>query len=362
MSHELKIVSVVGARPQFVKLAPVSRAIRGRHQEFVVHTGQHYDDNLSASFFKDLEIDEPDLNLGIGSGSHAEQTAAAMTGIEKVLADRIPDLVLVYGDTNSTLAGAIAAAKLDLPLAHVEAGLRSFNRAMPEEVNRVLTDHCSELLFAPTPRAVENLGREGIVAGVHWTGDVMYDSAIRARPLAEGRFDELAATLGVEPRGYLLATVHRAENTDDRGRLKSILTALMGTGEKVVLPLHPRTRKMLEGFGLWPAVEAATGLLVVEPLGYFEMLALEMNARVIVTDSGGVQKESYFAGTPVVTLREETEWTETVEAGWNQLAGTDPGRILAALAGATPGGAIDAYGEGRAAEQIAALIDVRIGR
>jgi UDP-N-acetylglucosamine 2-epimerase len=359
MSPELKIVTVVGARPQFVKLAPVSRAIRGRHQEFVVHTGQHYDDSLSASFFRDLEIAQPDLNLEIGSGSHAEQTAAAMTGIEKVLAERRPNLVLVYGDTNSTLAGALAAAKLDIPVAHVEAGLRSFNRAMPEEVNRVLSDHCSELLFAPTPRAVENLGREGIVAGVHWTGDVMYDSALRARPLAEGRFAELAATLGVEPRGYLLATVHRAENTDDRARLESILAALLGTGEKVVLPLHPRTRKMLESFGLWPAVESATGLLVVEPVGYLDMLALEMNARVILTDSGGVQKEGCFAGTPVVTLREETEWTETVDAGWNQLAGADPDRILAAVAGAAPGGAIDAYGEGKAADRISEIIDRR---
>jgi UDP-N-acetylglucosamine 2-epimerase len=353
----VKILTVVGARPQFVKMAPVSRALRSRHTEYVVHTGQHYDDSLSGGFFRDLEIAEPDLNLAVGSGSHAEQTGAAMIGIERAIAAQRPDLVLVFGDTNSTLAGALAAAKLRVPLAHVEAGLRSFNRAMPEEINRVLTDHCSDLLFAPTRTAVEHLGREGIERGVHWVGDVMYDTALALSASADGRLQDLAASHGLARKAFYLATVHRAENTDDRARLGAIFKALMSTGLPVLLPLHPRTEKMLRSHNLWDRVQASDDLKTIGSVGYLDMLALERGAKAILTDSGGVQKEGYFAGTPVVTLREETEWPETVDAGWNQLAGADTARILAALARTKPGRPIADYGDGTAARRIAEAID-----
>ena len=350
----MRVVTIVGARPQFVKLAPVSQALRPGHEEFVVHTGQHYDDRMSRAIFEDLGIREPDLNLGIGSASHGAQTAAALTGVEKVVLERRPDLVLVYGDTNATLAGALVAAKCQVPLAHVEAGLRSFRRSMPEEVNRVVADHCSDLLLAPTPLAVVNLRREGIVEGVHWTGDVMFDVALANRERARQRFAALAAEHGLEAKRFLLATVHRAENTDRPETLAAILDGLGACGEPVLLPLHPRTRKMLDEFGLGGRVPAAVRL--TEPAGYLDMLALEANARVILTDSGGVQKEGYFAGTPVVTLREETEWEETVTAGWNQVVGTDPARVAEAVAAARPGLPIAAYGEGDAARRIVQVL------
>lgn len=353
----MKILTVVGARPQFVKMAPVSIALRPGHSEYVVHTGQHYDDSLSGAFFRDLAITAPDANLGVGSGSHAEQTAAALIGIERTIREVEPDLVIVYGDTNSTLAGALAAAKSHVAVAHIEAGLRSFRRFMAEEINRVLVDHCSDLLFAPTPGAVDNLAREGLTDGVHWAGDVMFDCALNARPAAEARLPDLVAALGVEPGQFLLATVHRAENTDQRMNLEAILRAFGKTGERVILPVHPRTRKMLDAFDLVPTVESIRNLTLCEPLGYLEMLALEGAARVVLTDSGGVQKEAYFAGTPVVTLREETEWQETVDAGWNQLAGVDPAAIVAAVERARPGKPIPDYGDGTAARRIAEVID-----
>jgi UDP-GlcNAc3NAcA epimerase len=348
----MKIVTIVGARPQFVKAAPVGRAIRrAGHREFLIHTGQHYDRNMSETFFRQLEIPEPDLNLGIGSGSHGRQTGRMLMGIEEALLAEKPDWVLVYGDTNSTLAGALAAVKLHVPVAHVEAGLRSFNRRMPEEHNRVLSDHMSDLLFCPTAAAVENLRKEGIVRGVYRVGDVMYDSVLHNADLARSRSDVLGR-LGLAPGEYGLVTVHRAENTDDPARLRGIFEALESVareGLRLVAPLHPRTRKKLEALGINPE-----GLDLRGPVPYLDMLMLEMNAKVIATDSGGVQKEAYWFGVPCVTLRDETEWVELVEAGANVLAGADPGAILDGFARCgerfAPDGGI--YGDGNGAGRI----------
>ena len=349
----MKIVSVVGARPQFIKAAVVSRVLRGRHQEILLHTGQHYDDEMSGVFFRELDLPRPDINLGVGSGSHARQTGEMLIGIEPVLLREKPDGVLIYGDTNSTLAGALAAAKLGIPLAHVEAGLRSFNRAMPEEINRVVADHLSDLLFCPTRTAVENLAREGITAGVHRVGDVMYDLLLQSLPLAE-RTSTILERLGLQPGAYLLATVHRASNTDLRENLAGILAGLGATGETVVLPLHPRTRHALAGWGLVPAEKVR----LIEPVGYLDMLVLEKNARLILTDSGGVQKEAYWLGIPCVTLREETEWVETVEAGWNVLVGTSVEHLVAAVHSFHPPGEQPAlFGDGRAGEQIVRILE-----
>lgn len=354
----LKIVDVVGARPQFIKLAPVLKAIKEYNeknwqcpiQEILVHTGQHYDYEMSGVFFDELGLKAPDYHLGVGSGTHGYQTGEMLKRIEEVLLAEKPDLVMVYGDTNSTLAGALAAAKLHIPVAHVEAGLRSFNKRIPEEINRVLTDHVSDLLFCPTETAVKNLEREGITKGVYLVGDVMYDAALQYLALAE-RKSCILERLGLEPKSYALATVHRAENTDDPERLRAIFAGLEGVaraGLPVVLPLHPRTRKAAEALGL-----SLNSVRVLEPVSYLDMLLLEKNARVILTDSGGVQKEAFFFRVPCVTLREETEWVETVEAGWNVLVGWDPGRITQAALEAWPG--VESawpYGDGRAAERI----------
>jgi UDP-GlcNAc3NAcA epimerase len=329
----VKIATVIGARPQFVKAAPVSRALRRRHQERIIHTGQHYDACLSQRFFEELAIPDPDYNLGVGSGGHGEQTGAMLAGIEAALCEDRYDVVLVYGDTNSTLAGALAAAKLHLPVAHVEAGLRSFNRRMPEEVNRVVADHVSDLLFCPTEASVRNLSAEGIVRGVHLVGDVMHD-ALRERLAAGLSADRVLAPLGLAPGRYVLATVHRAENTDDPERLGSILGALLALDEPVLFPLHPRTRAALDRFGLAGTTRCHVHL--VEPLGFSDMVAAEQHARVVVTDSGGVQKEASWLGVPCVTVREETEWVETVESGWNVLAGSDPATIVRAVRDARP--------------------------
>jgi UDP-N-acetylglucosamine 2-epimerase len=345
----VKVLSVVGARPQFIKAAPVSRVLRQKHEEVLVHTGQHYDDNMSEVFFRELEIPHPDINLSVGSGSHGTQTAEMLKGLEKVVIDARPDLVLVYGDTNSTLAGALAAAKLHVKLAHVEAGLRSFDRRMPEEVNRVLTDHVSDLLFCPTDVARGNLEREGIEHGVHVVGDVMYDAFLHNSEMARAK-SKTVERLGLHAGEFVLATVHRAENTDDQGRLQAILRGLAGSGRQVVLPIHPRTKAVL-GDDSWPSIR------VIDPVGYLDMLALEDAAALIVTDSGGVQKEAYFMGKPCVTLRDSTEWTETVEAGWNVLVGSDPGRITEALRTFKPSGDRPAlFGDGHAAEKIAGLL------
>lgn len=328
----MKFLTVVGARPQFIKAAPVSRALRAAgHTEHLTHTGQHYDRQMSRIFFEEMQIPEPDINLEVGSGSHATQTAQMLTKLEGVMQQQRPDCVVVYGDTNSTLAGALAAAKLRIPLAHIEAGLRSFNRTMPEEHNRVLADHCADYLFCPTQTAVNNLAREGITRGVELVGDTMLDAVMQFGELAKER-SNILAQLGVHPKKFLLATVHRAYNTDDRATLSGILTALTELNETVVFPVHPRTREKIEQLDnrLSHALDHSN-VRMIDPIGYLDMLMLEQNARLILTDSGGMQKEAFFFAVPCVTLRPETEWTETVEAGWNVIAGASPNEIKKAV-------------------------------
>jgi UDP-N-acetylglucosamine 2-epimerase len=352
--HVIKVVSIVGARPQFIKLAPVSRVLRRVARDVLVHTGQHYDHGMSAVFFEELQIPEPDYNLGVGSGPHGWQTGQMLMRIEEVLLAQRPDWVLVYGDTNSTVAGALAAVKLHIPVAHVEAGLRSYNRRMPEEHNRVLTDHASDLLFCPTQTAVENLVREGVTKGVSLTGDVMYDAVLHNGSLAE-RHSRVLDRLGLGAGGYVLATIHRPRNTDDRARLQALLSALgeIATTRPLVLPAHPRTQKALQALGYRPG----PGLCLIEPLGYLDMLMLEKHARLILTDSGGVQKEAFFFGVPCLTLREETEWVETVAAGWNRLVGADPQAIVQAAREFSPAGTPPlVFGDGCAAAKIVDLL------
>lgn len=347
-----KILTVVGARPQFIKAAPVSRMLRREAQEVLVHTGQHYDPDMSDIFFRELHIPQPDYSLEVGSGRHGEQTGAMLARLEEVMLQEKPDWVLVYGDTNSTLAGALAAAKLHLPVAHVEAGLRSFNRRMPEEINRVMADHLAQVLFAPTRTAVDNLVREGFTSiaqggelyredppgagaaastafpAVVNSGDVMLDALNFNRRLAE------AAAAGLFRGEYYLATVHRAENTDRPETLAAVLEALASLDRPVILPLHPRTRDKSAELGLGRLL-GAPPLRVEPPAGYLKMLALQENAAAVITDSGGMQKEAYFLGVPCVTLREETEWPETLVGGWNRLVPPGPGlkeRLRAALA------------------------------
>jgi UDP-GlcNAc3NAcA epimerase len=351
----VKVLTVVGARPQFIKLAPVSRALSAAgHSELLVHTGQHYDRQMSQVFFEELGLPEPAVNLGVGSGSHGWQTAEMLKGLEATMETHRPDCVLVYGDTNSTIAGALAACKLQLPVAHIEAGLRSFNREMPEEHNRVLTDHCANLLFCPTQTAVNNLTREGINRGVYLVGDTMFDAILQFGAIAGSR-TTLLDQLGVQPRGYLLATLHRPYNTDVPENLGKILAALADTGETVVFPVHPRTRSKIRALnGTLGAI--ADNIKVIEPVGYLDMLMLEQHARLILTDSGGMQKEAYFSGVPCVTLRPETEWVETVNAGWNVLAGAEPDRIVRAVRGHEwpTGTPPQVFGDGRAAQKIVA--------
>lgn len=351
----MKIVTVVGARPQFIKAAAVSRRLRECHREVLVHTGQHYDDGMSAVFFRELGIPEPDHWLGVGSGTHGEQTGRMLAAIERVLLEERPDWVLVYGDTNSTLAGALAAAKMHIPIAHVEAGLRSFNRRMPEEINRVLTDHVSTILFCPSALAVSQLAAEGITAGVHLVGDVMADAFLDARERA--RYESaILETLGVTAGGYWLATVHRAENTDAPERLCSILAAFDSIGSPdapVVFAAHPRTRIALERV-CW---SGGAGVRLLGPLGYLDMARLQSEARGILTDSGGVQKEAYWAGVPCTTLRDETEWVETVSAGWNALAGADTERIVSLARRSRPlGPRPPLYQDGSAAAAIVSAL------
>ncbi len=350
----MKVLSVVGARPQFIKAAPVSRALRRVAHEVLVHTGQHYDYGMSAIFFDELQIPPPDYNLEIGSGSHGWQTGQMLIRIEETLLKEQPDWVLVYGDTNSTLAGALAAAKLHIPLAHVEAGLRSFNRDMPEEHNRVLTDHAADLLLCPTQTAVDHLAREGVTRGVHLVGDVMYDAVLYNIALAEQRAGVLAR-LGLEPGSYALATIHRPSNTDDPARLQAILAALraLAADYPVVFPVHPRTRQKLAGLDSYEP-----NLHLIEPVGYLDMLLLERQARLILTDSGGVQKEAYFFAVPCLTLRRETEWVETVDTGWNRLVGNDLALIAQLAHDPKPTGSpLPLFGDGHAADRIAALLN-----
>lgn len=349
----MKVLTIVGARPQFIKASPVSSVLRRAHQEILVHTGQHYDVEMSAIFFEELGIPEPDYNLGVGSASHGKQTGEMLERTERVLFEEAPDLVLVYGDTNSTLAGALAAVKLHIPVAHVEAGLRSFNRAMPEEINRVLTDHASDLLFCPTDTAVDNLAAEGVTSGVHNVGDVMYDAILHSIEVAEQR-SLILQELQVEPGGYFLTTVHRPRNTNDTDRLASILDALNQAGEPVIFPAHPRTQQAIARID-YPI---RSHVRLMEPVGYLDMLVLEKNARTILTDSGGVQKEAYLLGTPCVTLREETEWTETLSGGWNVLAGADREKIVALLQDHKPQAKRQAvFGDGLASQKILAVLE-----
>lgn len=363
----MKVVTVVGARPQFIKAAAVSRAIRKYNMENpasqigenIIHTGQHYDHNMSQVFFKELDIPTPNYNLGIGSGPHGEQTGRMLDAVEKVLDEEKPDWLLVYGDTNSTLAGALAASKMHIPVAHVEAGLRSYNRKMPEEINRVLTDHVSKLLLCPTTTAVENLRREGILSGVYQVGDVMFDCMLHYRAKIENSSPVLTA-LGLRRGDFVLATVHRAENTDSEENLQEIFEAFNEIAKQipVLVTLHPRTQKYLTNYG----INVSPGVRLLEPVTYLQMIELECNARAILTDSGGVQKEAFFAGTPCITLREETEWVETVECGANILCGASKSRIVDAfinLEKLKP--EIDLvfklYGNGKASDKIVNLLN-----
>ncbi len=350
----MKIVSVVGARPQLIKAALVSGALaRAGHEELLVHTGQHYDHQMSQVFVDELGGRPPDVNLRVGSGSGGWQTATMLLGLESVLTKQRPDWVLVYGDTNSTLAAALAAAKMGIPLAHVEAGLRSFNREMPEEHNRVLTDHCSDLLLCPTQTAVDHLEREGIVRGVHLVGDVMLDALLAFRARAENRAGALLSEHGLNAKEYVLATVHRPYNTDHPEVLRGILSAFDALTEPLLFPVHPRTRARIDDLGWTPA----PGVHLCPPLGYLDLRGLPSRARVILTDSGGIQKEAYLLGVPCVTLRPETEWTETVNAGWNLLVGHDPAAISAAVKSFAPShDRPPLFGTGAASDAIAALL------
>lgn len=358
----MKIVTVIGARPQFIKAAVVSRWLRQTPgcTEILVHTGQHYDENMSDVFFQELEIPMPSYHLGVGSGSHGAMTGRMLEAIEKVLLETKPDKLLIYGDTNSTLAGALAAAKLHVPVAHVEAGLRSFNRKMPEEINRVVADHVSTWLFAPTDAAVRNLRNEGVTEDkIFFVGDVMYDAALYYGTRTRG---DTLSKLGIETKKYVLATIHRAENTDAGPRLHDVFAGLSAVADDlpVVLPLHPRTRVALNREKLLE--KCNPNLRLVEPLGYLDMVMLEKHAAVIATDSGGVQKEAFFHRVPCVTLRDETEWVELVELGWNRLvppkdAQTIENGVRASLnAGSNLAAPLDLYGGGKAGEAITRLL------
>ncbi|WP_137291601.1 non-hydrolyzing UDP-N-acetylglucosamine 2-epimerase [Natronorubrum halophilum] len=350
----MRVCSIVGARPQFIKAAVVSRELRSVGEEILIHTGQHYDEELSDVFFEELGIPEPDHNLGVKSDTHGRQTAKMIAAIEPIVEDTDPDVLLLYGDTNSTLAGAIVGSKCDVCVAHVEAGLRSYNREMPEEINRVLTDHASDLCFAPSERAVETLAGEGITDGVYWTGDVMYDNilAVRERVATQSTVLE---DLGISADEFILATVHRQSNTDQRANLEAILAGLSSASLPVVFPAHPRTVAKLEEYGLWE--QAADDLEIIEPQGYLDFVRLLDTAERVVTDSGGVQKEAFFLETPCVTLREETEWTETVDCGWNELVGPNTDRIRDALqTDQEPDSNPYPYGDGSAGQRIVSIL------
>jgi UDP-GlcNAc3NAcA epimerase len=349
----MKIVSVVGARPEFIQAAPVSRAVRGRHQEILVHTGQHYDYLMSQAFFDELSIPAPDYNLEVGSGSHGRQTGEILARLEDVLLSERPDWVIVRGDTNSTLAGSLAASKLHIPAAHVEAGERSFDRRMPEEINRLVSDHVADLHLCASHAALQHLAAEGITASVHWVGDVMLDALLQNRPIARRR-SNVVERLQLKPGTYALVTIHRAANTDDPARLKQIVQILNGTRETVIFPVHPRTRKALSQLD----IHFASHVRPVDPVSYFDMMMLEENARLIATDSGGVQREAYFLGVPCLTLRDETEWTETVTAGWNRVVGTEPEQVLDIwFSFAPPAERPPIFGDGTAARRIAQILD-----
>lgn len=361
----MKIITIVGARPQFVKAAMVSRAIQDHNknndmpiEELLLHTGQHYDANMSEIFFNSMGIPQPSWQLQCGNGTHGEMTGRMLIEIEKVLLSALPDYVLVYGDTNSTLAGALAASKLHIPVIHVEAGLRSFNKQMPEEINRILTDHMATLLCCPTFAAVKHLANEGIHLGVHHVGDVMYDAALIFGKLADNSSDILKK-LNLTSKAFRLCTVHRAENTDNPVRISGIVDAIKEISTSscpTVLPLHPRTRNSLEAQGLLHSLENQEGIQIISPISFLDMVMLEKHAATILTDSGGVQKEAYFHHTPCITLRDETEWVETVDAGWNQIAGYKKESILHCLENQPERIEIPEYGTGNASKNIIGLL------
>ena len=349
----MKIVSIVGARPEFIQATPVSRALRVRHQEILVHTGQHYDYRMSGTFFAELGTPAADYNLEVGSGSHGHQTGEMLAKVEDVLLAERPDIVIIRGDTNSTLAGALAASKLHFPVVHIEAGERSYDRRMPEEINRIVSDAVASLHFCVSQAAVRRLATEGIVDSVYWVGDVMLDAHQLMLPIAR-RDSTIARSLGLQRGQYSLVTVHRAANTDNPDRLLGIMQALAQVGERVVFPAHPRTRNILRALDF----ELPASVELIEPVGYLDMLMLEEGARLIATDSGGVQREAYFLGRPCVTLRDETEWTETVDVGWNRLVGADPELIVGAWWEFAPSGERPPiFGDGDAATKIADIID-----
>lgn len=352
-----KILSVIGARPQFIKAAPVSRALSETGvKEVIVHTGQHYDKNMSQLFFDELGIKKEDYNLQIGSGTHGEQTGKMLIALEKVVLKEKPSVMLIYGDTNSTLSGALVAAKLHIPIAHVEAGLRSFNMKMPEEVNRIVADRLSNLLFCPTNNAVRNLKEEAITDGVYNTGDVMYDATLNNVRIAE-RKSTILDKLGLRSQGYILATIHRAENTDIKKRLTTIFEALLESNKNIILPLHPRTNKFLEKYDLLKNIEKSN-IKIIQPVGYLDMLKLEKSAKKIITDSGGVQKEAYFMEVPCITLREETEWIETIDNGNNVIAGAKKDLILQEISNNKEylKSVVNYFGDGNASDKIARIL------
>ena len=324
----MKIASILGVRPQFVKASVVSRELRKKHKEILIHTGQHYDYEMNQVFFEELGIPEPDYYLGVGSGSHGFQTGEMLKKIEEILVNEKPDLILTYGDTNSTLAGALAASKMHIKTAHVESGLRSFDKSMPEEINRILTDHCSDILFCPTQNAVDNLKREGITENVFLTGDVMVDSLLYNKEIAENK-SQILKNLNLNSKEYLVATIHRASNTDNKENLKNIVDAFSELNETIVFPVHPRTQKLLQTYGLYDKLKASVCL--IEPLGFLDFIKLMNHAKMILTDSGGVQKEAYILKVPCITLRENTEWVETIEDGWNVLVGSNKEKIEEAI-------------------------------
>ena len=351
----MRIVTVVGNRPQFIKAAAVSGPLREAHEEVLVHTGQHHDDALSRVFFAELGLARPERELGIAGGSNTSQTARMLAALEPLLAAEAPDAVLVYGDTNSTLAGALSAAQARVPLIHVEAGMRSFDRSMPEELNRVLTDHAAQLLLCSSQTAAENLRREAAAGEVEVVGDVMVDVALRWQPQARER-SEVVRGYGLEPGGFLLVTAHRAGNVDDPDRLAALVDLIAALPAPVLLPLHPRTAERLERFGLAERLRGAPGVTLTEPLGYSEFTALLCQAQAVLTDSGGVQKEAYLAGVRCVTMRASTEWVETVQTGWNTLVDLDAAAALAALEQPPPAEHPQLYGDGNAAARCVAAI------
>ena len=356
----MKILTVIGNRPQFIKAAAVSPRLRASHEELLVHTGQHFDDSLSSVFFSELGLPAPELELGIALGSNTSQTARMLGALEPVVRDGSPDVVLVYGDTNSTLAGALAGAQAGVPVAHVEAGMRSFDRSMPEELNRVLVDHASSLLLCSSSVAVANLEREGVTGAIEVVGDVMVDVALNVQPRARSQGDLLAAR-GLAPGEYLLATAHRAGNVDDPARLRLLVELLCNMPLTVLFTIHPRTRRRLDERDLLGRLESCGSVITAPPLGYVETAALLCNARAVLTDSGGLQKEAYLAGVPCVTLRATTEWTETVESGWNTLVDLDVEAALEALESQPPREHPALYGDGHAGERVLDALRLHVG-